>query len=197
MKLKYYLRGMGIGIIVTTIILMISFSQREVEISDEQVMVRAAALGMVMAEEDDAPATEMSVENTEDMMLDEMPTESTETDMPEELQTESTQTESTQTDIPETVTEESEEPATEEDVPERVDMPTEGTYRLVIKKGDVCRVVCEDLQENGVVADAEALRKHLFELGYANSISTGAYDVPYGLTMEEVAQIIVAGPIEE
>lgn len=185
MKLKYYLRGMGIGIIVTTIILAIGFSQREVEISDEQVMVRAAALGMVMAEDEDTPTSEMPTENTEVMMPEEMPTEAeTEMGMPEEM------TEENETDMPEGMTEEH-----ETDMSERVELSTEGTYRLVINKGDVCRVVCEDLQENGVVADAEALRKHLFELGYANSISTGEYDVPYGLTMEEVAQIIVAGPI--
>lgn len=191
MKLKYYLRGMGIGIIVTTIILMVSFSQREVEISDEQVMVRAAALGMVMAEEEEAPATEMSSEVTEAVIPENMLTESTQTDIPEEMLEVNETEKETETET------ETEESVTEDNGIERVDVPAEGTYRLVIKKGDVCRVVCEDLQENGVVADAEELRKHLFELGYANSISTGSYDVPYGLTMEEVAQIIVAGPIEE
>lgn len=158
MKLKYYLRGMGIGIIVTTIILAISFSQRKVEISDEQVMVRAAALGMVMPDEQETDST------------------STETETEQETEQEIVQT-------PENI-------QTEEPVAEN------STYRLVINKGDVCRVVCEKLEENGVIDDAEALRTHLFELGYANNISTGAYDVPYGLTMEEVAQIIVTGPID-
>lgn len=169
MKLKYYLRGMGIGVIVTTIILAISFSQKEVEISDEQVMVRAAALGMVMEEEQDIPASE-------DVPEIEEPVVSTQT------------TQETQAEETELGTESGTELGT---------AMQDGTYRLIIQKGDVCRVVCEKLQENGVVADAEALRKHLFELGYANSISTGSYDVPYGLTMEEVAQIIVAGPLEE
>lgn len=180
MKLKYYLRGMGIGIIVTTIILAISFSQRKVEISDEQVMVRAAALGMVMPEEQGAGTetteaeTEVQTEQMEQMeqMVQTEQMEQTS----EDLQTEDMNSEGTEAAV-----------TTEQN----------GTYRLVINKGDVCRIVCETLQENGVIDDAEALRKHLFELGYANSISTGAYDVPYGLTMEEVAEIIVAGPIEE
>lgn len=158
MKLKYYLRGMGIGIIVTTIILAISFSQRKVEISDEQVMVRAAALGMVMPDEQETDSTSTETETEQE-------TEQEIVHTPENIQTE--------------------EPVAEN-----------GTYRLVINKGDVCRVVCEKLEENGVIDDAEALRTHLFELGYANNISTGAYDVPYGLTMEEVAQIIVTGPID-
>ena len=35
MKLKYYLRGIGAGMIVTTLLLAFSFSHREAEISDE------------------------------------------------------------------------------------------------------------------------------------------------------------------
>ena len=47
MKLKYYLRGLGIGIIVTTVILAVSFSKKEIKMSDEEIMARAAQLGMV------------------------------------------------------------------------------------------------------------------------------------------------------
>ena len=38
MKLKYYLRGLGIGMILTTFILMISFSGKKM--SDEEVIKR-------------------------------------------------------------------------------------------------------------------------------------------------------------
>ncbi len=44
MKLKYYLRGLGIGIIVTTVILAVSFSKKEIKMSDEEIMARAAGL---------------------------------------------------------------------------------------------------------------------------------------------------------
>ena len=37
LKLKYYLRGLGIGIILTTLILMIAFSQYKNEISDAEI----------------------------------------------------------------------------------------------------------------------------------------------------------------
>lgn len=178
MKLKYYLRGMGIGIIVTTIILAVSFSHREVEISDEEVMARAAVLGMVMQKED--AETDVNTDTDVDAGGD----VSTESDMNTEadMDTES----ALQDDVAET-----DEPEADTQISEVND-----TYRLVIQKGDVCRVVCESLAENGVIDDAEALREYLFKLGYANSISTGAYDIPYGLTMEEVAQIIMAGPLE-
>ena len=48
MKLKYYLRGLGIGIFLTSIILMISFNARGSRtMSDSEIRARAAQLGMV------------------------------------------------------------------------------------------------------------------------------------------------------
>lgn len=179
-KLKYYLRGLGIGIIVTTLILMISFSRREVSISDEEVMARAAQLGMVMAE------TETLETETQEPETQQPETQQAETQQMETQQIETQQPETQQAEI-----QQPETPVAEPDVPD-----TTTPYRLTIQSGDVCRIVCENLASNGVVADAEALRKHLFELGYASSLSTGEYDVPYGLTMEEVAQILIAGPIQ-
>lgn len=169
MKLKYYLRGMGIGIIVTTIILAISFSRIEVEISDEEIMARAAILGMVMQKED--------LEQTEEDDNTEAEEPHSEEDM------------SIVEDVTEDEIEEDSVAANGLDV-------QEGSYRLVIQKGDVCRTVCEDLAANGVISDAEVFRGYLFEIGYANNMRTGEYDIPYGLTAEEVADILQAGPNE-
>ena len=51
MKLKYYLRGLGIGIIVTTIILVSCFSMQKPKMTDEQIIEKAAQLGMIMPEQ--------------------------------------------------------------------------------------------------------------------------------------------------
>lgn len=47
MKLKYYLRGLGTGILVTALILGVSLAHGKESISDEEVKKRAAELGMV------------------------------------------------------------------------------------------------------------------------------------------------------
>ena len=47
MKLKYYLRGMGIGIILTAIVMGFALGGRKAAISDAEVIQRARALGMV------------------------------------------------------------------------------------------------------------------------------------------------------
>ena len=49
MKLKYYLRGMGIGIILTAIVMGFALGGRKTTISDAEVIERAKALGMVDA----------------------------------------------------------------------------------------------------------------------------------------------------
>ena len=45
MKLKYYLRGLGIGIMVTTVLM--SFIRQPEELTDTQIKARARELGMV------------------------------------------------------------------------------------------------------------------------------------------------------
>ena len=69
MKLKYYLRGLGIGMILTTFILMISFSGKKM--SDEEVIKRAEELGMVMKEEEPLFSSESQmVEQTESQIAE-------------------------------------------------------------------------------------------------------------------------------
>lgn len=188
--------------IVTTIILTICFSNKESELSEEEIIARAELLGMVMPEESEEAKTP---EQKAQELLDKALAETTEAVMPQEVQTEPT--EENEQSVPENNTEEdllSEENANLSNVPESnagEDLLSEAntnssneTYELVVKRGDVCRSICETLQENGVIEDAEALRVYLKELGYANNINTGMYDMPYGLTIEEAAQIIMAGP---
>ncbi|WP_029232117.1 hypothetical protein [Butyrivibrio sp. VCB2006] len=47
MKLKYYLRGMGIGIILTAIVMGFALGGRKATISDAEVIERAKSLGMI------------------------------------------------------------------------------------------------------------------------------------------------------
>lgn len=179
MKLKYYLRGLGIGIMITTIILMIGFARNKNTLSDDEIIARAKQLGMIMPEEQQngAGATDDEGDSQGEQ---------------EDEASGNNQREDTQE------TENGTAPAgTSGDgtVPTATD-GQDGNFRLIIKRGDVCRTVCETLAENGVITDAEALRKYLFEIGYASNLSTGEYDVPYGLSMEEVAKVLQNGPIE-
>ena len=50
MNLKYYLRGLGIGILVTAIIMLVISGKNQKPMSNEEIKQRAAALGMVEEE---------------------------------------------------------------------------------------------------------------------------------------------------
>jgi hypothetical protein len=67
LKLKYYLRGLGIGIIVTTLIFAISIKSRGGIMTDDRVVERAKELGMVIpTTDDDVPDTTETTEPEED-----------------------------------------------------------------------------------------------------------------------------------
>jgi hypothetical protein len=218
-KLKYYLRGLGIGIIVTTVILMISFPGKEEKLTDEEIIARAKQLGMVMPEEDSPDGANASGDdgdagnpaNNADGASDQAnDADDGETDLPQDPAGEDgsagNPAEGMNADQPQSGGS-GEEPQAGGNPGETGHINVGGTqnpeenavnsYRLTISRGDVCRVICEDLAANGVVSDAEALREYLLDIGYASHISVGEYDIPYGLTNEEIADILKAGPIEE
>ncbi len=63
MKLKYYLRGMGIGIILTAIVMGFALGGRKAALSDAEIIQRAKLLGMV--EGDTGPLLDTQNEETE------------------------------------------------------------------------------------------------------------------------------------
>ena len=185
MKLKYYLRGLGIGIIVTTILLMIAFALHKPTMSDADIIARAKQLGMVMPEDEEplqdtetTESTEVTAQTTEAAANTEEPVTADETENPE--------SEMTDTEVATEVSAEANE--------ENNTAVNAAPYTLVVNRGDVCRIVCENLQANGVVDDAEAFRKFLGQKGFASSISVGSYSIPYGLDYEEIYQILKLGP---
>lgn len=184
MKLKYYLRGLGIGIIITTIILMIANSGYTKELTDEEIIARAERLGMVMKEEplfpnskqekDSEVTTDTERINKSDSTFDAENSEIIENS--EALEVEKKETEAIQ------------------ETDSVVDV-TEGFYHLVIPAGSMPRAICNELEENGVIESAESLRQYLGEVGYAKVIKVGEYDIPYGATNEEVYEILKNGPV--
>lgn len=70
MKLKYYLRGLGVGIVVTTLILLIVFNTTGKNISDDEIKARAKELGMVEKEVEDTTSGKLldsfGKDNTDD-----------------------------------------------------------------------------------------------------------------------------------
>ncbi len=71
MRLKYYLRGLGTGIILATLVLTISFSLNKTSISDEEVKERALKLGMVLPDENETISEDKENESEDSDIKDE------------------------------------------------------------------------------------------------------------------------------
>lgn len=171
MKLKYYLRGLGIGMIVTALILGISFSNRQDQTSqimtDDQIRERAAELGMV----DSSELTLAALQNSEKQPTEGTPEETTQTQEQNNIEAE-----------PETTV-----PAEPEvtEAPQRTQ-----TASITIQRGDDSGSASRRLYEAGLVENAKAFDNYLCNNGYSRSINPGTYEIAPGISEEEIAKII-------
>ena len=218
MKLKYYLRGLGIGMAVTALILGISFSGRQGQeaqtLTDEQIRERASELGMVDSSEltlaalqnSAQPQTTMEPEVTEEPKLTADPETTTEPEATAELETTTepkattepeTMTDPEATVEPETMTEPetTAEPkmTTEPEATEELELttaPEQSQTTITIKKGSDSGSVSRMFYEAGLVENAKAFDNYLCNNGYSRSINPGTYEIAPGTSEEEIAKII-------
>lgn len=187
MKLKYYLRGLGIGILVTVMIVAISGAGKKT-MTDEEIKSRAKELGMIEntvlastpSASPEVPAPPESV----------APPEITETPAPMESAT------------PPEITE---IPAPLESVaPPETPVPTatgetsaeaggKDTVAVVISRGESSVSVSRTLAQLGLIESATEFDKYLCDGGYDKKIRTGTYEIPQGADAAEIAQIITRG----
>ncbi len=200
MKLKYYLRGLGIGMAVTALILGISFSGRQGQeaqtLTDEQIRERASELGMVDSSEltlaalqnSAQPQTTMEPEVTEES---ETMTEPEATAEPETATEPKAPAEPEMTTKPEATAEPemtTKPEATKE--PELITAPEQSQTTITIKKGSDSGSVSRVLYEAGLVENAKAFDNYLCNNGYSRSINPGIYEIAPGTSEEEIAKII-------
>lgn len=209
MKLKYYLRGLGIGILITTVILSLAGIGRK-NMTDEEVVKRAKELGMVestllsdlpdqtKAEEvrPTEPETSLQPETSEQENSAEPEAgPGPETLEPETLEPEVSPEPEETASTPETPAAPEETPVAPEETPVspedgNPDTPAGETVTLVIGRGESSTTVSKNLKKAGIVEDAAAFDRFLCNNGYDKKIITGTYEIPYGASEEEIAKII-------
>jgi hypothetical protein len=214
MRLKYFLRGVGIGILVTTIILTATHAS-ERRMSDSEVIDRAIELGMSFSashsgqqsgtEEASTDESSTGQETSGDDVTDDLQHDGeTETEMgsqsPSETVSESTSdgeaspgkeseavTGMTTQAITET-TETTTELTTENNNAGSAAgvMNNEVTCTINITKGMSSRTVCDMLKQNGIIEDAADFDRYLIKTGYDDKIRAGEVEVNSGMTYEEL-----------
>lgn len=177
MKLKYYLRGLGIGILVTAAILTIVYHTKG-SMSDSQIKKRAAQLGMVMA-------------STEDDTLFAQTTQADTTI--EETGTISVEETTTAVETTEAVTEAPTEKPTEAPTEAPTEKPTEPAAAeavLTISQGMYSESVSAELARLGIITNQKEFNSYLVNNGYAERIQTGDFKVKADMSYDEIARII-------
>ncbi len=217
MRLKYFLRGLGMGIIITTIILTISHMSNR-KMTDNEIIERAMELGMSFSNsssetqtETQKPmesATQTDTDGESQTETDESQSEtSTEQDGSETDTTdESTENESeaeSEESVPETDT--ADEPETESETETTIEQPTPNqttasgasdaptdavSCSLNIVAGMSSRSVCDMLKQNGIIDDAADFDRYLIRTGYDDKIRTGEVWVSSNMTYEELATVL-------
>lgn len=200
MKLKYQMRGLGIGMIVTALLMGVAAGEK-IPLSDAEIRARAIELGMVESDSlrltdlqnvqpSSMPAgTEPSGESTEQEGAEE---DAEDGSAPEEDNTEAGD-DPGEGDTPGDGTDGGEENHTGTGENDRQGSGTGGdtdVETIVIEPGMDSYSISRMLAEAGLVEDAGSFDKYLYERGASRYIRYGTYEIPAGTDMEEIAKII-------
>ena len=189
MRLKYYLRGLGLGIIFAVIIMMIGFHDNKQSMSDTEIIEKAKTLGMV--EEKNISGTVADEYNSE--KIDSSATNSdassqkAETEQDSQMQDSQTAQEDTQQ---EDTQQEAAQPAADakQETVEPQDAVT--TYTISVTSQDTCRTIAEKLKALNLVDDAEQFRIYMGQKGADHFIADGEHVIPQGASYDDIITIL-------
>ena len=216
MKLKFYLRGIGLGIIVA-VALCISAGMKNDQISDEEIIKRAEALGMV-------PSSETLNESVDEAIRDGLETEEmTENDAsgdaaavkvnedipatePDETEVNPDEADNSNFDetppaagsdgaatpkVTPTLTKEVTPAPTKEPDKDTNDTENDTEYiTVVVERGSGSDAVARKIEAAGLVANASEFDRYLCNNGYDKRISAGNHKIPIKSREEEIAKIL-------
>lgn len=189
MRLKYYLRGLGLGIIFAVIIMMIGFHDNKQSMSDTEIIEKAKTLGMVeaknisgtVADEYNSEKTDSSAANSD------ASSQKAETEQDSQMQDSQTAQEDTQQ---EDTQQEAAQPATDakQETVEPQDAVT--TYTISVTSQDTCRTIAEKLKALNLVDDAEQFRIYMGQKGADHFIADGEHVIPQGASYDDIITIL-------
>ena len=193
MKLKYYLRGLGVGIVVTAVILTIA-NHLGNKMSDEDIIKRAAKLGMVMKEDESLfPPTEPETTTPEPTSPSPAEQETTAV-KPAEQATTAVKPAEPETTTPEPTTPVPTEPETTTPVP--AEPQTSGivihTATITVTSGMYSEAVSQKLEEAGIVKNWREFNEYLTSNGYSERLQTGTHSFNSEMGYNEIAEILVS-----
>lgn len=180
MNRKYYLRGLGAGIVITAIIMGITAGGKKEALTEEEIIIKAKALGMIESE-DLAEAIEDTKAETEEALRKEI-----EEELRKEIEAEYAK-------IAQTVTGGADNGNDSEAAEE------ESTEPVIFKvnRGENPQSIDERLKAEGLISEESNFDDYLLDNGYDRKIVAKEYEIPKNADMETIARIITGQKIEE
>lgn len=203
MKLKYYLRGLGIGMVVTALLMGASEDKQvsakgtasvETEQTTEQYnqQVETEPVVVLNTEEEEIVSSQIQIQ--------EESTNEEETEQNMEMEAEPVTeseieniTDDVQVETEDHTEQESEEEESTEELPKEVKELLEMTknassYTLEIVRGDDSGTVSRKLQNAGLIENASEFDAFLMQHGYDKKISIGTVVIPKDASWVEIAE---------
>lgn len=189
MRLKYYLRGLGLGIIFAVIIMMIGFHDNKQSMSDTEIIEKAKTLGMVEAKNISGTVADEynSEKNDSSATNSDASSQKAETEQDSQMQDSQTAQEDTQQ---EDTQQEAAQPAADakQETVEPQDAVT--TYTISVTSQDTCRTIAEKLKALNLVDDAEQFRIYMGQKGADHFIADGEHIIPQGASYDDIITIL-------
>lgn len=209
MKLRYYLRGIGAGIIFTAIIYSFIIIPRRDTMTDDEIIKAAKELGMVEKTTYDlsgilstsTPAPTETPLPTETPAPTDTPTPTTAqspTDTPTPTESQSptdmpTPSITTTPMVSPTPTETLISTPMPTDKPTTTITPTpktESNIKITIKSGMTSEEFTNELYKYGLIDDTKAFNQYLSKNGYDEDIRVGTFYFNIGMSYKEIADIV-------
>lgn len=198
MKLKYYLRGAGIGFIVSAILFAVfltalDWGPRQGHVSNQEATEESMIGDTVKEAEEKKKVEEQLLEETQEVK--EVDT-NVDTAKPDDIpNSEEKVEEKPEVKFPtQTKTDEEVKPATNNNTDENTkpadDKKVTGNVKFSIKDGEASNTVANNLQSLGLVDDAKAFDQFLSENGYDHRLRTGEFNISTGMSYKELAELL-------
>ena len=215
MKRKYYLRGLGFGILITALVFTFAGPS---EMTEEEIIKRAEELGYVKAEESSINIKDLMGTGTPSPVATKAPEQTPE---PTKVITPEATPDFTPTSTPEpefsptptptisptpTVSPTPEPTATSTPKPTATVTPTATpvptkeptkapekeviTATIVVERGNTATMVCNKIENAGIVKDGSVLRDYLIANNLTDYINVGTYTLSSDMTLKEIAKIL-------
>ena len=188
MNLKYYLRGLGLGIIVTALVM--GFSGSRDKMSDAEIRSRAEALGMTDTSD---VLTKQATDTTQKTVTDKKKTASASSSTAAKTETSSSQETAVSTSsalTTQTAVSTIQAASTTSSSVSPVASTSAASMTLSIVSGDSSYSVAKKLEAAGLVDSAAEYDRYLCSNGYDKKIHTGTYKISDGESEQEIAEKI-------